>query len=188
MPSQDLLFKAQGSILCSGMCHRKCFQSPAGYTIQWHKQSARPSYIRKMSIHLAYLIAVRFTFMENPCSNVHGQVYLSIPRLDLFPDGLRYHGLIKLEIIHPYIASPDQSVSFNPSSLIYLLVVLMFFSGKNLGCMSIYVMNFYNYILSNNFLCCSGPDGSASILQSFHFHSCNYNYRTFATIHESVWR
>lgn len=79
-------------------------------TIQWYKQPARPSYIPKMFIHLAYLIAVRFTFMENLCRNVRGQVHLWIPSLNLFPDGLRYHSLIKLEIIHSYIASPDQSV------------------------------------------------------------------------------
>lgn len=54
-------------------------QPPAGYTIQWYRQPARPSYVPKMFIHLVYLIAVHFTFMENLYSNVHDQDHLSIP-------------------------------------------------------------------------------------------------------------
>jgi len=56
---------------------------------------------------------------------------------------------------------------FNPSRLIYLLVVVMFFSGTTLGYMSIYVTYLYNHILyqgSKIFLQCSGPDGFISAL------------------------
>ncbi|KAK4807111.1 hypothetical protein QYF61_018452 [Mycteria americana] len=56
---------------------------------------------------------------------------------------------------------------FNLSSLIHLLVVLMFLSGLTLGYMSIYVTYFYNQVLysGSNILpqCCS-PDGGPQIL------------------------
>ncbi|KAK4807054.1 hypothetical protein QYF61_018395 [Mycteria americana] len=56
---------------------------------------------------------------------------------------------------------------FNLSSLIHLLIVLMFLSGPTLGYLSIYVTYFYNQVLylGSNILpqCCS-PDGFASAL------------------------
>ncbi|KAK4822568.1 hypothetical protein QYF61_016137 [Mycteria americana] len=56
---------------------------------------------------------------------------------------------------------------FNLSSLIHLLVVLMFLSGPTLGYMSIYVTYFYNQVLypGSNILPQGGsPDGFASAL------------------------
>ncbi|KAK4831895.1 hypothetical protein QYF61_020042 [Mycteria americana] len=56
---------------------------------------------------------------------------------------------------------------FNLRSLIHLLVVLMFFSGPTLGCVSIYMTYFYNQLLypgSNILPQCSSPDGFTSAL------------------------
>ncbi|KAK4806792.1 hypothetical protein QYF61_005588 [Mycteria americana] len=56
---------------------------------------------------------------------------------------------------------------FNLSSLIHLLVVLMFLSGLTLGYMSTYVTYFYNQVLfpgSNVLPQCCSPDGFASVL------------------------
>ncbi|KAK4807027.1 hypothetical protein QYF61_000356 [Mycteria americana] len=88
---------------------------------------------------LSNLINACFTFMDNLCNSVHGQVHPSIIHLG----------------------------HFHLSSLIHLLVVLMFFSGMTLGYLSIYVTYCYNQVLypgSNALPQCCSPDGFASAL------------------------
>lgn len=56
---------------------------------------------------------------------------------------------------------------FNISSLINLLVILMFFSGSALGCMSIYKKYLHNQVLhlgSNTLPQCGSPDVFTSML------------------------
>ncbi|KAK4830743.1 hypothetical protein QYF61_013193 [Mycteria americana] len=74
------------------------------------------------------------------------------------------------ELFEALVAPPMEIVvqiplsHFNLSSLIHLVVVLMFLSGPTLGYMSIYVTYFYNQVLylgSNILPQCSSPDGFA---------------------------
>lgn len=64
---------------------------------------------KRCYIGMACLITARFTFMDNLCNSTHSQVNPLSPeciyKLHLFLDFLKCHGPIKLEIVHPYVAS-----------------------------------------------------------------------------------
>ncbi|KAK4828887.1 hypothetical protein QYF61_001445 [Mycteria americana] len=87
-----------------------------------------------------------------------------LPTLSLWLLDFKHQKYMSGNIKHYYKIRPRH---FNLSSLIHLLVVLMFFSVLTLGYMSIYVTNFYNQVLylgSNILPQCGSPDGGPRIL------------------------
>ena len=158
MSPQDLLFKAQDSVLGGGMGHRILFQLSSGCFHHCEHMALALAGLWKCDIislpglaififHPSSSVPLRlyllgfldcsacFTFMDNLCDGVHGKVYPSITS----PSVSCISSLVARGVMGPLsykeftLMSPVQIhlSHFSLSSLIHLVVVLMFLSGPS---------------------------------------------------------